>query len=123
MLASSRRNVGRHLAIVLGACTTIIAGCAAPPAREPVITPPSPELLDVGQFVLPQGCEPKTGTMYRTTFTVETDGRVASAASASGDGCVERALREWVVTFIYRPIGTAAPVAFDWLEVKASRGG
>jgi hypothetical protein len=111
------------LAIVLAACTMVIAGCVAPPTRHPEIKPPSPELLGAGVFAIPQGCEPESGTVYRTTFTVEPDGRVASAASASGDGCVQRALREWVVTFIYRPIGTAAPVTIDWMEVKASRGG
>ena len=123
MFAALRPVVSRPVATTLAACAIVIGGCASPPARQPDIPRPSPELVDVGQFVMPQGCEPKTGTMYRTTFTVEPDGRVTGAQSDSGDGCVQRALREWVVTFIYRPIGIAAPVAFDWIEVKASRGG
>ena len=62
------------------------------------------------------------GAVYRTHFKVQPDGRVSDAASESGDGCVQQALRDWVKTFSYAPIRETIPVAFDWMVVTAARG-
>ncbi|MBK6454041.1 MAG: hypothetical protein IPF84_16675 [Proteobacteria bacterium] len=66
-------------------------------------------------------CEATPGAMYRTHFNVQPDGRVSDAASESGDGCVQQALRTWVTTFSYAPLRTTTPVAFDWMIVTATR--
>ena len=70
---------------------------------------------------MPRGCEATPGAMYRTHFNVQPDGRVSDAASESGDGCVQQALRTWVTTFSYAPLRETTPVAFDWMIVTATR--
>jgi hypothetical protein len=99
-----------------------LGGCASLP-REATVPLPPPALLSAAAFELPTDCEPATGTVYRTNYVVGTDGRVADAASPAGDGCVERALREWVTTFRYEPIDASMPAVIDWIAVTASRGG
>lgn len=61
------------------------------------------------------------GAVYRTNFHVQRNGHVSDATSEAGDGCVQRALRDWVATFIYTPIPETAAVAFDWMLVTAAR--
>jgi hypothetical protein len=99
---------------------SLVGGCIAPPVAP---APPAPELqlLGAAEFKLPQGCEATSGTVYRTHFRVQPDGRVTDAAAESGNGCVQQALRAWVTTFSYAPLRDATPVAFDWMIVTAAR--
>ena len=108
----------RLLVALLG--LSLVSGCVAP-ALAPV--PPAPELqlLGAAELAIPRGCEAKPGAVYRTHFNVQPDGRVSDAASESGDGCVQQALRTWVTTFNYAPLHEATPVAFDWMIVTAAR--
>jgi hypothetical protein len=104
--------------------TLILAGCVSPAARAPAPAPvPALELLNTGPLELPTGCEPGRGTVYRTSFVVQPGGRTATAASESGEGCVQDALRHWVSTFQYQPISTPASTVIDWMAVTAPRGG
>ena len=99
---------------------SLTAGCVAPTLAP---APPAPELqlLTAAELAIPRGCEPTPGAVYRTRFNVRQDGRVSDAASGSGDGCVQQALRTWVTTFNYAPLHEATPVAFDWMIVTAAR--
>lgn len=109
--------------LLAGATLLALGGCA-PFMRPPEPPPPSPlELLSADPLELPADCEPADGKVYRTNFVVDTDGRVTDARSASGDGCVQQALRTWVSSFRYAPLDTARPTVLDWLAVTASRGG
>jgi hypothetical protein len=108
-------------AVVVGAI--LLTACATDPHKSTSVAPaPAPQLLSTGTLQLPAGCEPAHGAVYRTSFVVQPDGRVNDAASDSGDGCVQAALRAWVATFVYRADGVAMPIALDWMEVTASRG-
>lgn len=111
-------GIGGLLAAVLalGGCASLTRPAASPP-RAPL------ELLSSGPLELPADCEPADGKVYRTNFIVETDGRVTAARSESGEGCVQQALRSWVSSFRYAPVGAAMPAVLDWLAVTASRGG
>ena len=111
----------RNLAVLAGAL--LLAGCASQEARAPGIPAPTPEFMGAGTLEIPRGCEPTHGTIYRTSFMVQADGRVTAATSDSGSGCVQDALREWVATFTYRPPGTPVAATIDWMDVVASRGG
>ncbi len=108
----------RPLIALLG--LSLVSGCVAP-ALAP--GPPAPELqlLGAAELTIPRGCEATSGAVYRTHFNVQRDGRVSDAASESGDGCVQQALRNWVTTFNYAPLHEATPVAFDWMVVTAAR--
>jgi hypothetical protein len=108
-------------AVVASSCALLLAACVSPTSR--VAQPPAPplQLLDTGSLEMPRGCEPLGGTMYRTSFVVQLDGRVADAASESGDGCVQSALRQWVSTFEYLPPREPTPTVIDWMQVTASR--
>lgn len=108
----------RPLVALLG--LSLVSGCVAP-ALAPA--PPAPELqlLGAAELTIPRGCEATSGAVYRTHFNVQRDGRVSDAASESGDGCVQQALRTWVTTFSYAPLHEATPVAFDWMIVTAAR--
>ncbi len=99
---------------------SLVSGCVAPTL---VPAPPAPELqlLGAAELTIPRGCEATPGAVYRTHFKVQLDGRVSDAASESGDGCVQQALRTWVTTFNYAPLHEATPVAFDWMIVTAAR--
>jgi len=114
----------RRAACGLLACVVLLAGCASQPDQAPSLRPPAPELqlLDAGMLEIPRGCEPARGKVYRTSFTVQVDGRVAAAVSDSGPGCVQDALRRWVATFRYRPVAEPLPATLDWLDVTAPRG-
>lgn len=105
------------IAMIVGAA---LAGCAT---TAPGVPEASLELLSSGPVVLPADCVPDRGLVYRTAFVVQRDGRVAGIASQSGSGCVQQALRDWVGTFEYRPVGEATPTVVDWMVVTATRGG
>lgn len=99
---------------------SLVAGCVAPAVTP---APPAPELqlLGAAELDFPQGCEATAGAVYRTHFRVQPDGRVTDAASESGNGCVQQALRAWVTSFSYAPLRATTPVAFDWMIVTAAR--
>lgn len=112
-------------ASIRGACiamiaATALAGCATTAPSVPVAPL---ELLNSGQVVLPADCVPDRGVVYRTAFVVQVDGRVGDIAAQSGSRCVQQALRDWVGTFEYRPVGEATPTVVDWMAVTAARGG
>lgn len=105
--------------LALAAIVLSGAGCVA---TRPVTTSPPPvQLLDAAELSLPANCVAAPGTVYRTLFEVQPDGRVSAPRSESGDGCVQQALRDWVTTFSYAPLAAPTPVAFDWMAVTASR--
>lgn len=99
----------------------LVAGCESLPARAPAA--PQLQLLATGELSLPGDCEPASGTVYRVSYVVEPNGRVASTASESGVGCVQDALRQWVESFQYAPLAVALPATIDWMAVSAARGG
>jgi hypothetical protein len=117
----SRISPGLCGAVLASSCALLLAGCVSPTSR--VAEPPAPplQLLGTGSLEMPRGCEPAGGAMYRTRFVVQPDGRVADAASESGEGCVQSALRQWVSTFEYRPPREPTPTVIDWMQVTASR--
>ena len=108
----------RLLVALLG--LPLVSGCVAP-ALAPAPPVPQLQLLGAAELTIPRGCEATPGAVYRTHFNVQPDGRVSDAASESGDGCVQQALRVWVTTFNYAPLHEASPVAFDWIIVTAAR--
>lgn len=99
----------------------LVSACVGPGVAP---APPAPELqlLGADELAMPRGCDATPGAVYRTHFNVQPDGRVSDAASESGDGCVQQALRTWVTTFSYAPLRETMPVAFDWMVVTAARG-
>lgn len=113
----------RCAALVAMTGVLLVAGCVSPATRLPPAQPPAavPRLLDSGPLEIPNGCEPRPGAMYRTSFVVQPDGRVADTASESGDGCVQAALLQWVSTFEYQPMSVPTPTVFDWMCVTGSR--
>jgi len=118
---SDRRPRTRYLRLLpttLG--MSLVAGCVAPTLAP---APPAPDLqlLGAAELAIPRGCEARPGAVYRTHFNVQPDGRVTDAASESGNGCVQQALRTWVTTFSYAPLREATLVAFDWMIVTAAR--
>lgn len=103
-------------------CTgLLLAGCESMPTRAPAA--PELQLVAAGELALPGGCEPSPAAVYRVSYVVEPDGRVAGAASDSGSGCVQDALRHWVESFQYAPLAEPVPAAIDWMAVTARRGG
>ena len=112
---------------VLAVSLLVMAGCVSPPTGERPGTEPAVApvllLLDTGPLDIPAGCEPARGMVYRTSFVVEPGGRIVEAASVSGEGCVQDALRQWVSTFEYRPVSAPTSAVLDWMAVTASRGG
>ena len=108
----------RLLIALLG--LSLVSGCVSP-TLAPAPSVPELQLLGAAELAIPRGCEATSGAVYRTHFNVQPDGRVSDAASESGDGCVQQALRVWVTTFNYAPLHEASPVAFDWIIVTAAR--
>jgi hypothetical protein len=115
-------RVRRHGATLLGVTLLLLAACSGTPRRAALPEPPL-QLESAGPLELPGGCEPERGVVYRTAFTVRTDGTVSAPVVETGSGCVQDALRQWVATFRYKPIAQDIPTVFDWLSVTASRGG
>jgi hypothetical protein len=113
-------RTGSALLLLATLSLSLVGGCVAPSVAP---APPAPELrlLGAAELSFPPGCEATSGTVYRTHFRVQPDGRVTDPASESGNGCVQQALRAWVTTFSYAPLREATPVAFDWMIVTAAR--
>lgn len=114
---------GSHAALIALAGGLLLAGCVSPTMRTQPAPPPAAalQLIGSGPLEIPNGCDARPGAMYRTSFIVQPDGRVADAASESGDGCVQTALRQWVSTFAYQPTNEPTPTVFDWMMVTGSR--
>ena len=117
-------QISRVWRVVMIAVTSglLVAGCVSP-MRAPPPQPPiaALQLIDSGPLEIPNGCEPRPGAMYRTSFVVQPDGHVADTVSESGDGCMQSALRQWVSTFAYQPASQPTPTVFDWMCVTGSR--
>ncbi len=113
-----RTRCWRPLLALLG--LSLVAGCVAPTRISAPPAPP-PQLLGAAEIDIPLSCEVTPGAVYRTNFKVQSDGHVSDAISEAGDGCVQRALRDWVATFSYAPLPEATAVAFDWMLVTATR--
>jgi hypothetical protein len=115
--SQSRRTLryGATLGVLL------VTGCVA---TQPYPLPPESELmlLSAAAPAIPHDCAPAPGVVYRTSFEVQTDGTVAGATPASGDGCVQLALQQWVSTFRYQPVSREIPSVIDWMQVTAARG-
>jgi hypothetical protein len=114
----ARAKCWRSLPLLL--VLSLAAGCVAP-TRTPAPPAPPLQLLAAAELALPRGCEVTPGAVYRTNFHVQRSGHVSDATSEAGDGCVQRALRDWVVTFSYAPLQETTAVAFDWMLVTAAR--
>lgn len=110
----------RGAAVVMA---VVLAGCAMQPPTGSGVAPPVPplELVAAGPLELTDACEPSPGAVYRVSFVVQRDGRVAQVEPGPGAGCVQDALGAWVGTFEYRPPGTAVATVLDWLGVTAAR--
>jgi len=120
MTLTTRSQAGRAAATAL--CTgLLLTACVLMPSHAPVA--PELQLVAAGELSLPGGCEPSPGSVYRVSYFVEPDGRVAGAASDSGAGCVQDALRYWVESFQYAPLAGPLPATIDWMAVTATRGG
>ena len=107
--------------LAAAALVALLSGCESLPARAPAA--PELQLVAAGELSLPGGCEPLSGAVYRVSYVVEPDGRVAGATSHSGAGCVQDALRSWVESFQYAPLAGPRPATIDWMAVTAARGG
>lgn len=123
---SSRRSPIRSRwcrAGVAPAGMLLLASCVSASLQVPPVQPPVPtlQLLDTGPLEIPRGCEPARGAVYRTRFVVQPDGSVTGAESESGIGCMQSALRQWTMTFEYRPASEPTPTVVDWIYVTASR--
>jgi hypothetical protein len=101
----------------------LVAGCVSSAVQVSPARPPDPtlQLLDTGPLEIPHGCEPAPGAVYRTSFIVQPDGSVTDAASESGDGCIQRTLQQWALTFEYQPAGEPTATVVDWMCVTATR--
>lgn len=121
--ARARCGAARSHALValLAGVTLGSAGCVV--TRPDATSTPPVQLMSAGELNLPDDCMATAGTVYRTLFEVQPDGRVTAPRSEPGEtnGCVQQALREWVATFSYAPLDAPTPVAFDWMAVTASR--
>lgn len=117
-ICSSEGGWLRKSAVVVAA-GLLLAGCVSTKPVSPGA--PDLQLLEAGTLEIPPGCEPARGVVYRTAFLVQPDGRVD--AVASGSGCVQEALRQWVATFRYRPVAEPTAAVLDWMDVSAARGG
>jgi hypothetical protein len=118
---SDRRPRTRYLRLLPATLSlSLVAGCVAP-AFAPAPPATDLQLLGAAELAIPHGCEPRPGSVYRTQFNVQPDGRVTDATSESDNGCVQQALRTWVTTFSYAPLREVTPVAFDWMIVTAAR--
>jgi len=107
-----------------GATLGVLLLVTACVATQPYPPPPESELvlLSAAAPTIPHDCAPAAGVVYRTSFKVQTDGTVAGATPASGDGCVQLALQQWVSTFRYQPVSREIPSVIDWMQVTAARG-
>jgi hypothetical protein len=98
----------------------LLAACSATPSRTPV---PDAELqmIGAGELELARECAVQPGAIYRTHYTVGTDGQASVAAPLQPQGCVEQSLSRWVTTFRYVPPAAATPAVIDWMATVARR--
>ena len=98
----------------------LLAACSSTPSRVPV---PAPELqlIAAGELDLAPECAVQPGAVYRTHYTVGTDGRASVAAPAQPHDCVERSLSRWVTTFRFVPPAAPTATAIDWMATVARR--
>ena len=105
------------------AAAIALAGCAVQPpsGSDAASTSPPLQLIAAGELELPDACAPRPGAVYRVSYVVQRDGRVAQAESGPGADCVDDALRTWVGTFEYRAPGATVATVLDWMDVTAAR--
>ena len=98
----------------------LLSGCAtqAPPAHLP---PPPLQLLSSGRLEIADDCTVRSGVMYRTSYVVQGDGRVADVQPPHAPACLRSALTQWVDTFQYAPPGEPVATVVDWMGVSGSR--
>lgn len=103
------------------AAAAIIAGCATQ-APQPVSVPPPPlQLLSSAKLQIPDDCAFHGGTMYRTSYVVQGNGRVTDVQPPRAPSCLQAALTQWVDSFVYAPPGVPVPTLIDWMGVPGRR--
>ena len=104
----------------VAAVVLLLAACGATPSRAPV---PDAELqmIAAGELELARECAVQPGAIYRTHYTVGTDGQASVAAPLQPQGCVEQSLSRWVTTFRYVPPAAETPAVIDWMATVARR--
>lgn len=121
MMLTTHLRTGWATAVTALCAALLLVACGSLPTGAPAA--PELQLVAAAELSLPGGCEPSSGTVYRVSYVVEPDGRVADAAADSGAGCVQDALRRWVESFQYRPLAGPLSATIDWMAVSAVRGG
>jgi hypothetical protein len=100
----------------------VLSGCAPTPERGGQRAPaPELQMVTSGPLAIPANCDVSAGTVYRTSFVVQTDGRVSEARTDPAPECLQRALVAWVESVKYAAPGRAVPASVDWMLVSASR--
>jgi hypothetical protein len=101
----------------------VVAGCASMGERgTPADIPPPPlQLVSAGDLTLPSDCDVRDGVVYRTSFVVQDDGRVADIRADPAPACFLAAITEWLDGVRYAPPGEAIATAIDWMSVSARR--
>jgi hypothetical protein len=95
----------------------LMAGCATQhvPAGNP--PPPPLQLISAEPLAIPDDCAIHSGTIYRTSYLVQRDGRVADVAADPAPACLQRALTQWISAFQYAPPGEPVATVIDWMGV------
>lgn len=115
------RCVGGRGMIAIAA--TLIAGCASMDERGATanLPPPPLQLVSAGELKIANDCQVRDGTVYRTNFVVDRDGRVTDIQPEPAPACLQTALTAWLHTARYAPPGTPVTTAIDWMGVSARR--
>lgn len=123
MRSPEHRSAWSSLRRPAAALAALLAGCATQPPAGPDAAAPAPplQLVAAGELELPRACAPRAGAVYRVSYVVQRDGRVAQVESDSGAGCVQDALEAWVGTFRYRAPDRPVASMLDWMGVTAAR--
>lgn len=118
-----RRSMPDALVAVVALAGGLAAGCASLPDHgKPAAIPPPPlRLVSAGNLELPRDCDVRDGVVYRTSFVVQSDGRVADIRPEPAPACVRAAVSEWLGGVRYAPPGEAVATAIDWMSVSARR--
>lgn len=114
-ISFSRASVALAAAVVAGCATQVRE--AAPPG----VPPPQLQFLSSGPLELSSGCEFRSGFVYRTSYVVQGDGRVADVRPQRAPACLESALSQWVDSFRYVPPGEPVATVIDWMGVNGRR--
>jgi hypothetical protein len=106
------------------AAAIALAGCATAPSVQRS-TAPELKLLSAETLSIPRECELSGGAIYRTSYTVQRDGKVEGIASTgeppAAQDCVQQALADWIATFRYAPVAEPTPAVIDWMATVARR--